>query len=247
MKNWKVIILALSLFGFSFSAFAEESSESNNNSDLTCEGRWVNPITDVCWKCLFPMSIGSIQVSSNGLPDTRNPSSPIQSCPFPPPIFKRIGVAVGFWEPVATTDVTRSPMCMVNMGGMKIGGMKKTVIGSSTSTSSKSRDGSFYHVHWYKYPLISWLGIFTDDMCMQGGQHDIAYLSELDPMWNDDALSIYVNPEAALFGHPIAQLACIADAIAAEAYKPLDFSFGVPVVMVQFILLLALLTGKIQA
>ena len=51
-------------------------------------------------------------------------------------------------------------MCMVNMGGINIGGLKKTAVGSSTSGGDKNRNGSFYHVHWYKYPLISWLGIF---------------------------------------------------------------------------------------
>ena len=224
MKFLKVVILILSLCCFSQSILAESSQ---NNSDLTCDGRWVNPITDVCWKCLFPMSIGNT-------PDTRNPSNTVQTCPFPPPIFKRIGIAVGFWEPVATTDVSRSPMCMVNMGGMKIEGLKKSTIGSATATSSKTRNGTFYHVHWYKYPLISWLGLFSDDMCMQGGSYDIAYLSELDPMWNDDTLSLFVNPEAAIFGHKIAQFACIADAIAAEVYLPLD------------ILLLDQLTEKIH-
>lgn len=24
------------------------------------DGRWVNPISDVCWKCLFPMTLGNI-------------------------------------------------------------------------------------------------------------------------------------------------------------------------------------------
>ncbi len=133
MNMIKNLILALSLFAFSQSSFA----------DATCSGRWVNPITDVCWKCLFPMSIGNVKVSSSGLPDTRNPSSPIQACTFPPPIFKRIGIAVGFWEPTATTDITRSPMCMVNMGGINIGGLKKTVVGSSTSGGDKNRNGLF--------------------------------------------------------------------------------------------------------
>ena len=44
-------------------------------------------------------------------------------------------------------------------------------------------------------------------------------------MWNDDTLSLFVNPEAALFGNPIAQFACIADAIAAEVHLPLDILF----------------------
>ena len=61
MNMIKNLILALSLFAFSQSSFA----------DAACSGRWVNPITDVCWKCLFPMSIGNVKVSSSGLPDTK--------------------------------------------------------------------------------------------------------------------------------------------------------------------------------
>lgn len=215
-------VMAILSLLLSVNAFADNNSQGN--TDITCDGRWVNPITDVCWNCLFPMSIGSTKVSSSSLPDTRNPSNPIQVCTMPPPIFKRVGVAVGFWEPFATTDVTRSPMCMVNMGGLKIGGLKKRGTGRATK-SAIANTGTFYHTHWYKYPLISWLGIITDDMCMQGGQYDIGYLSELDPMWNDDTLSLFVNPEAMLFGNPIAQLACIADAAAAEAYMSLDALF----------------------
>lgn len=34
---------------------------------------------------------------------------------------------------------------------------------------------------------------------------DIGHITELDPMWNDDQLSLIINPEAALFGNVIAQ------------------------------------------
>ena len=27
-------------------------------ADALCEGNFVNPITDICWDCLFPMTIG---------------------------------------------------------------------------------------------------------------------------------------------------------------------------------------------
>lgn len=206
------------------SANSYADSDSRGETDLTCDGNWVNPITDVCWKCLFPMSLGNTKVSSSSLPDTPNPSNTIQQCPFPPPIFRRIGIAIGFWEPFATTDVTRSPMCMVNMGGLKIGGLKKRGTGRATK-STIANTGTFYHTHWYKYPLISWLGIITSDLCMQGGEYDIGYLSELDPAWNDDLLSMYINPEAIIFGHPLAQLACAADAIASEVHLPIDALF----------------------
>lgn len=226
MKVFKKLAL-IALLSLSPFAMAEDNGNvSNNNRGLTCDGEWINPITDVCWECLFPMSIGDTSVSSGSLPDTTNPSA-IQTCPFPPPIFKRIGIAIGYWEPSAVTDVTRSPMCMVNLGGMQIGGFKKQLIGASSKAGSQGdgRTGTFYHTHWYQYPLISWLKIFSEDMCMQGGEFDIGYMSELDPMWNDDTLSLYVNPEAALFGNPVAQLACVADAIAAETHLPLDALF----------------------
>ncbi len=82
----------------------------------SCEGRFVNPITDVCWRCIFPLSLGSVQVGKGDLPDTSNPGSPLQLCPAPPPLFVRPGLAIGYWEPMAMTDVSRSPGCMVNLG-----------------------------------------------------------------------------------------------------------------------------------
>ncbi|HHZ3280560.1 TPA: TraU family protein, partial [Escherichia coli] len=67
------------------------------SADAACEGRFVNPITDICWNCIFPLSLGSTKVSQGKVPDTINPSMPIQFCPAPPPVFKRIGLAIGYW------------------------------------------------------------------------------------------------------------------------------------------------------
>lgn len=182
------------------------------------EGRWVNPISDVCWTCLFPMSLGSIPLAAGPQPDTTNPVSPIQICPYG--IFYRIGLAIGYWEPMAMTDVTREPGVMVNMGGFKIDLGK---VGTGTAgQSDRPVAGGFYHVHWYKYPLIYWLNIITSEGCMQTGDMDIGYLSEVDPMWGDDTLSMIINPEAALFGNLLAQGACAADAISSSAGYPLS-------------------------
>lgn len=182
------------------------------------DGRWVNPISDVCWKCLFPMSLGSIKLASGPQPDTNNPASPIQICPMG--ILYRIGLAIGFWEPMALTDVTREPGVMVNMGGFKIN-LGRTGTGTA-GQSDRPAAGAFYHVHWYKYPLIYWLNIITTAGCMQTGDMDIGYMSEVDPLWNDSTLSIILNPEAALFNNLIAQAACAADAISSTAGFPLS-------------------------
>lgn len=193
------------------------------HADPSCEGRFVNPITDVCWRCIFPLSLGSVQVGKGDLPDTSNPGSPLQLCPAPPPIFVRPGLAIGYWEPMAMTDVSRSPGCMVNLGGFSIN-LGKTGMGTARK-DDKQVNGAFYHVHWYKYPLTYWLNIITSAGCLEGGDMDIAYLSEIDPTWVDSSLTTILNPEAILFANPIAQGACAADAMASAFHMPLDILF----------------------
>ncbi|MGP9437880.1 conjugal transfer pilus assembly protein TraU (plasmid) [Rahnella aceris] len=207
------LILCLTLIWTAFLCMPAQAASTNAG-----DGRWVNPISDVCWKCLFPMTLGSIQLASGSHPDTPNPASPIQLCPYG--IFYRLGLAIGFWEPVALTDVTREPGVMVNMGGFKID-LGRTGTGTG-GQSDKPSPGAFYHVHWYKYPLIYWLNIITSTGCMQTGDMDIAYLSEVDPLWNDSTLSMIINPEVSLFSNLLAQGACAADSIASTAGVPLD-------------------------
>ncbi|EHB3808039.1 conjugal transfer pilus assembly protein TraU [Salmonella enterica subsp. enterica serovar Bonariensis] len=189
-------------------------------ADAACEGRFVSPITDICWRCMFPLSLGSTKVTGGDLPDTSNPGSPVQFCPMPPPVFQRVGLAIGYWEPMAMTDVARSPGCMVNLGGFTVN-LGKMGMGTAKK-DDKQVNGAFYHVHWYKYPLTYWLNIITSLGCLQGGDLDIGYLSEIDPTWEDSALTSILNPEAVIFANPIAQGACAADAIASAVNKPLD-------------------------
>ncbi len=172
-----------------------------------CRGHFVNPITDICWDCLFPITIGHAAVVKGSLPDTPNPSLPVCLCPAG--IAYRLGVTIGFWEPFALVDVTRDPYCMVNLG-LKLD-VKDSGLGGSEMPAADGR-GSFYYVHWYKYPLIYWLQVITSVACMQKGDFDVAYLTELDPTWNDDELSFVLNPEASLFSTPIARASCFADA-----------------------------------
>lgn len=189
----------------------------------SCTGHFVNPITDVCWKCLFPLSIGSAKVVSSTLPDTENAASPIGICPTP--VGMRIGLNVGFWEPFALTDITDTPYCLVNLGGTKLNlGLKQTR--GARHTVGQGQIHGFFHVHWYKYPLINWLNIITASACQEGGDFDIAYLTELDPTWFDSAMSFVLSPESILFANPITQAACAADTIAATlTNKPVDALF----------------------
>jgi len=188
-----------------------------------CVSQFINPISDICWSCMFPMTIGSVPVFPSSYPDTPNPSMPISFCPKPPPIFMQIGLNIGYWEPYALTDVTRVPYCMVNMG-LSLGGANQQKIGGRiTARDNDSSDGGFYHAHWYKYPLIWWLQLMQSTACMATDNFDIAYMTEIDPLWDDDELSLILNPEALLFGNLFAQMACVPEAMATSTNSVLPF------------------------
>jgi len=167
------------------------------------------------------MTIGSNTVASGAVADTANPSLPLCACGTP---VLRPGLSIGFWEPIAIVDVTRTPYCMVNLGGLQLP-MGSAIQAGETEDASPDHNNSFYYVHWYKYPLLYWLELMTDAACIERGDLDIAFLTELDPTWNDDEWGFLQNPEAFLFGNLIAQAACSADAVAASILKPLDALF----------------------
>src|SRR3546814_1441818 len=64
--------------------------------------------------------------------------------------------------------------------------------------------------------------ILTDMACLEQSSVDIAYVTEIDPLWQDDTLTALINPEVALFANPLAQTACAADCGAATGKLPLD-------------------------
>ena len=185
-----------------------------------CTGRFVNPLSDVCWECLFPISIGPVSIgSASGAPDTPNPSSPLCLCGAP---FPRIGLSLGVWEPARLMDVSRAPWCFPNLGGLTIDPGLPAGRGRTGSSGGDGAKGSVWHAHYYVYPLLSWIGALLDLGCLEGGGLDIAWTSELDPAWLDDELTFLLNPEAALFANLPAQAACAADCAAASTGLPLD-------------------------
>lgn len=188
-----------------------------------CSGHFINPLRDVCWRCLLPITLGAVPIYPGPLPDTPNPTLPVSLCPAPPPVMVRLGLNLGYWEPYALTDVTRSPFCMVNLGIRLSGAHAQRIGGRNTSRDDDSSDGGFYHAHWYRYPLIEWLKLLESAACMETRPFDIGYFSELDPLWHDDALAFALHPEAIVFGSPAAQLACASEAIATSTRRQLPW------------------------
>ncbi len=190
------------------------------NAQAKCQGKFLNPLTDICWSCILPITIGGIKVVG-GREDTPNPQRLVCVCPklgIPVP-----GVPVSFWEPARLVDVTRTPYCMVNLGFEIADHTTQGAGAVGSGGSQRNLKHSFYQVHWYIYPIIYLLELITDFLCLETTSGlDIAYLSELDPFWNDDEQSFIINPEAILFANPIAQAACAADCVSATSGFALD-------------------------
>jgi conjugal transfer pilus assembly protein TraU len=212
-----VIIGIIFLQNIPISSYAEESKAKR------CKGEFINPITDVCWECLFPITLGSIELKGSDKPNTKNPSSPVCLCikgniPLP-------GITGGFWEPARMTDISQEPYCFVNLGGMKIDmGMER---GYGARPKAASAETAKVYVHYYIYPLLLMLNIFTDVICLERVGFDLFWTTELDPT-ADDELSILMHPEAFLFNNPVSQAACAVDCIKTSLPKaslPIDALF----------------------
>jgi conjugal transfer pilus assembly protein TraU len=194
-----------------------------------CTGRFLNPITDVCWDCFFPISIGAIETppSTTFRPDTLNYPLPVCVCPnekfggIPTP-----GLALGMWEPFRMVDVTKRPFCLVSLGGVSLNPGMNIGTGSAPYGGTKRSSAGKWHVHWYINPLLVALGLVKDTaLCNDVQGFDLAYMTEFDPLWNNDFLAFLMNPEAALFGNVVAQTACAADCVASSSWTPLDNLF----------------------
>lgn len=182
----------------------------------TCVGKFANPITDICWSCMFPIRLAGATLISLSQEDTANPGGlPACFCSNPP----KIGVKVSFWEPARRVDVVREPFCMPSLGGVKLNPGFNAPEAAITKTDAQTKS-SFYQAHWYVDPIIFYLQAVLDNSCLENASFDVAYLTELDPLWKDDELSRIINPDVYLFANLPARAACAADCVTATAGFP---------------------------
>jgi len=173
---------------------------------------------------VFPITLGGVPIipGPSGLLDIPIGGSPVCICfkgPVPVP-----GLKLGFWLPIAMVETVHSPFCSPSLGmqipinllGLGAGGEHKTKGG-------KQNHRATMQAHYIKYPTFAILNLLTDIICLQNETGlDIGYLTEIDPLWQNDALSLIINPEAILFGNPVTQIACAADSVAATIGFSLD-------------------------
>lgn len=172
---------------------------------------------------MFPMKIATFNLNLFGTGDQEDWDSGVSS----PACFcgdqLKVGVPMSFWEPAIIIDSHIGPGCLPTLGGLQLplGGK----MGGTTDNPQGFTKNAFRQSTYYTSPLMYLLGQILDDNCSDRSPFDLAWTSELDPSWNDDALASIKMPIAFAFGSLPAVLAGSADAIAANAGWPISEIF----------------------
>lgn len=175
----------------------------------------VDLIAKIDWTATLPLRFAGATILPGRMADVSGSlNSPVCKCLDP---FPRIGVPVAFYEPSRIIEVVKDAYCFPT-----IGTGSSVPFGGGTAGDAQDRSKTFYQAHYMIFPVYSLLEIITDLGCLESGGVDYAYITEVDPFWNSDELTIFLNPEALLFGNPIANLACIADSVASTVFNPID-------------------------
>jgi conjugal transfer pilus assembly protein TraU len=243
MSKFTRQVMAAFLIFFAQSVFAQNVAQKAK--DLTCQGKFINPITDICWTCMLPIKIaGGMTLMQDGNQEDYDSMEGGQRtfCACGNGLESKAGVTMSFWEPTHLVETVRHPFCMVSLGGSNWGKKFNDKVTGNPSLAkwfggSHKEDEiqltgnttSFYQAHWYKNPAVYWLQVILDNDCLDKGAFDIGWLTELDPTWKSPELAFLQAPDAALFANPIAQAVCAADCIKANTgfpYKRLFWCAG---------------------
>jgi len=241
LKRVLPVVLSAAVF-FSSVVFPAvlPAAETTAVTRAACPSTFPNLITDICWKCMFPLRIGGMEIlHSGGIPDAINtansddfnPGNPICLCSDSLGV-PSIGTYVSFWEPAKVLEVTQIPGCFSFLAGADFADVVD-LFGAYGTKGSDPANGSdnkaFYNVHSYMAPLMTVLNLIQGAQwcndAFLGVDLDIAYFTEADPLWNNDELSLWLNGEALVFGNPIAQALCAVDCGATTVGYPLNPMF----------------------
>ena len=221
LKFWlSSSLIALSVLACPY-VNAQESETSSVTAGVSCTGHLYNPLTDTDWNNLFPITVLGARMGGNTNPPNMY-EPPVCVCPgifgIPSP-----GIGVTFWQPLYVSEIQRSPGCLSTLGGINVLPMFSTLQGEEVLNSSESGgETSRMQIHWYTYPVFAMLDLFKSLTCFSPDGFSLAYLTELDPLWQDDVWGTIFAPEGILFANPIAQAACSVDAAASDAGFPVD-------------------------
>jgi conjugal transfer pilus assembly protein TraU len=184
-----------------------------------------NVFDQVCWDC-FLDSVSLMGVSTGREPEGASNNGPLCSCSDALGV-PEIGFPMSFWSPQKINEVVTTPWCSPALGGIKL---QDTLTGlgySDTSSRGDSSPSAFYQYHYFSYPLMTMLGMLVMPSCSDGYMDfDLMYLSEVDPLHNNDLLALLLNPESLIMANPAGVAWCSIDCATTTADAQREEFYG---------------------
>jgi conjugal transfer pilus assembly protein TraU len=160
------------------------------------EGKYLNPVTDICWKCLFPLHIGGIEVFEEK--ETEYSGDLLEQikkwgCFCGPSHF---GIPLSFWEPAMIVEVTPTPYKVLFWNGADFSDADSTKLRGGVAHVGESGRTSFYHVHYIPFPVFRLLGLVPGFESMKKDTDlIIPWWTEWDPTWRYPILASIFSME----------------------------------------------------
>jgi conjugal transfer pilus assembly protein TraU len=214
------VIFLIALLAVPTSARADMSSVNPSCPDASV---FKNIFNQICWDCF----LDSVKIFGIGKkPDGASSklSSPQCTC-FDALGVPEFGWPAGFWAPQKVNEVVTTPWCSPSIGGKRL---QESFVGLGFNGSSQTeRPSAFYQYHYFSYPVMAMLGMMLLPDCTSGYvDFDLLYISEIDPLWNNDLLTLLLNPEAVIFSTPAAYAWCAADCVMTTADDQKEAFYG---------------------
>lgn len=227
IRSIVVVLLVVSCGGAYAQAGGGAGDATGNGIEKdVCRGKWIE-IEDICWECIFPISVAGFKIYSSNYEDFDTGAPAECSCQYGELVIE--GVNIAYWEPIRLAESVRHPGCfpMLNGEQIKIGDENQSHGHlKRNSTYGQTTGTSFYQMHWYTNPMLYVIGAVTNFSCLDTDKGlDLEFITEYDPLWHDSEDTFILNPDAALFTSVVASLACAVDCVAATVHLPLEYLY----------------------
>ena len=154
-------------------------------------------LKNICWSCIFPMRIMGVGSS----PEGAAPSQPVCYCTDQNGV-PEVGWQLSFFQPVKIVEVVQSPWCSPFLEGVSLQSSSFDMGKGATNRPKGGNEAGFYDVHlWGVSDLVmlklpSLWGIVPLSLYIDPS---LTYIDEVDPLWENDLLTLVLNPEAVVF------------------------------------------------
>src|SRR5690554_2345876 len=120
--------------------------------------------TDICWSCIFPIRVAGVSISGDsGSYPSDAVRDPVCACEDNLGV-PRPGITTSMWEPFRLIELQRTPGCSSVLNGVRFP-FDPIFLGNHGDAGYDSSDKSFMHFHYYAFPLMIMLDMFTGGEC----------------------------------------------------------------------------------